>query len=155
MLDTTEVEHCGKPVHCRDDLPTHFPLWQLGRVTDDGRHAYSTLEKAPLLPDPLASGPTAARAIKMPLGITTPMIVHSDSIVGFLRVAVVTHENDDRVFAQAQCLQFVDNLADIVIGRADNGRVGAPCRVGNVLVHRLKPLERLLWIMRNVKRHIE
>ena len=83
------------------------------------------------------------------------MIVHSDSIAGFLRVPVVAHKDDDRVFAQAQCLQFVDNLADIVIGRADNGRVGAPCRVGNVLVHRLKPLERLLWIMRNVKRHIE
>ena len=83
------------------------------------------------------------------------MIVHSDSIPGFLRVPVVAHKNDDRIFTQVQSLQFVDNLADIMIGCADNGRVGAPCRVSNVLVLRLKPLERLLRIMRNVKWHIE
>ena len=83
------------------------------------------------------------------------MIVHSDSIAGFLRMPVVAHENDDRIFAQVQRLQFFDNLADIIIGCADNGCVGAPCRVSNVLVPRLKPLERLLRIMRNVKWHIE
>ena len=62
---------------------------------------------------------------------------------------------DDRVLAQAERLQLVQDLPDVVIGCRDDRAVGPPGRILHVLVEFLELLERLLRVVRNVERHVE
>ena len=155
LLYAAQGKHGGKPIHRGDNLPAHRSLGQFGRVADDGRHAHPSLEEATLLPDPFAGGTAATGAVKMALRIAALVIVHADAVAGFLRVPVVTHENYDRVFPQPMFFQFVDHLADVVISGGHDRAVRAPCRIFYILIQRLMLLERLLRVMRNIKRHIE
>ena len=155
MIHPAQIQHGGKPIHRRDHLPSHLSLWQLGRVADDRRHPNAALEERTLLPDPFAGGSAAARAVKMILRITAFVFVHANTIAGFLRVPVVAHENDNRVFAQPVFLQPIDHLPNVIIGGGHDGAVRSARGILHVLVQRLVSPKGLLRVVRYVERHVE
>ena len=145
-INPAELEDSRVPVHDRDHLVAGRALRQPGRVADNGRGANASFEEGPLAADPLAGISAAAvGSVAVPLRVAAGMFGASNS-VALGGVAVVALEDHDRVLAQVELFEPVENLSDVVIRCRDDRGVGPP-RHGQVLVALVELLVGLLGIV--------
>ena len=71
------------------------------------------------------------------------------------RAAVVAVEDDQRVLAQLLLVERLEHAPDLLVHRVDHGGVGAPARLGDVLVLVEVLLRRLVGRVRRVERQVE
>ena len=124
------------------------------RTAPEGSLPGQLIQKRAFVADPRTGvSATAVGPVVVALRVAAVVAIDFDAVV-LGRVAVVAHEEDDRVLTQSGLVELLQDLADVLVSGRDKSSVGS-ARLFQALVHLEMPLESLLGVVRNVEGGVE